>query len=211
MTATSADLFVPGRCRRPLRGGTAGAGGRPRTRPEQPRACAAGVTRLGLRTVLKAVAGCGCLSFPLSNPAVRPRRISFTDTGSSIRFVGGLAWRRYALSESTRPLAFSVPPRSRSRSAYAVDILPEQFPSSLTPHSPVAAVSREVTMRAASAPRPGFGLDCLRRYSGPQSTDRGTYSSSLSFETSLSSGASGMPSSGPLMKSAMASSVMAPL
>ena len=70
------------------------------------RACAAGVTRLGLRTVLKAVAGCGCLSFPLSNPAVRPRRISFTDTGSSIRFVGGLAWRRYAFS--------NLPGRSRS-------------------------------------------------------------------------------------------------
>lgn len=84
----------------------AGAGGRPRTRPAQPRACAAGVTRLGLRTVLKAVAGCGCLSFPLSNPAVRPRRISFTDTGSSIRFVGGLAWRRYAFS--------NLPGRSRS-------------------------------------------------------------------------------------------------
>ena len=70
------------------------------------RACAAGVTRLGLRTVLKAGAGCGCLSFPLSNPAVRPRRISFTDTGSSIRFVGGLAWRRYAFS--------NLPGRSRS-------------------------------------------------------------------------------------------------
>lgn len=70
------------------------------------RACAAGVSRLGLRTVLKAGAGCGCLSFPLSNPAVRPRRISFTDTGSSIRFVGGLAWRRYAFS--------NLPGRSRS-------------------------------------------------------------------------------------------------
>ena len=206
--------FLPGRCRRPMRGGTRPDAGGPADAASA-RACAAGrVTRLGLRTrttVVKSGGGMRMFKFPLSNPAVRPRRISFTDTGSSIRFVGGLAWRRYALSESTRPLAFSVPPRSRSRSAYAVDILPEQFPSSLTPHSPVAAVSREVTMRAASAPRPGFGLDCLRRYSGPQSTDRGTYSSSLSFETSLSSGASGMPSSGPLMKSAMASSVMAPL
>ena len=108
MTATSAADIFAGSLPAPYawRHGR-GAGGRPRTRPgASARACAAGVSRLGLRTVLKAGAGCGCLSFPLSNPAVRPRRISFTDTGSSIRFVGGLAWRRYAFS--------NLPGRSRS-------------------------------------------------------------------------------------------------
>ena len=53
------------------------------------RACAAGrVTRLGLRTrttVVKSGGGMRMFKFLLSNPAVRPRRISFTDTGSSIR------------------------------------------------------------------------------------------------------------------------------
>lgn len=56
--------------------------------------------------VVKSGGGMRMFKFPLSNPAVRPRRISFTDTGSSIRFVGGLAWRRYALS--------NLPGRSRS-------------------------------------------------------------------------------------------------
>ena len=104
--------FLPGRCRRPMRGGTRPDAGGPADAASA-RACAAGRagrTR-GYRFAhrppwLKAVAGCGCLSFPLSNPAVRPRRISFTDTGSSIRFVGGLAWRRYAFS--------NLPGRSRS-------------------------------------------------------------------------------------------------
>ena len=102
--------FLPGRCWRPMRGGTRpDAAGGPADAASA-RACAAGrVTRLGLRTrttVVKSGGGMRMFKFLLSNPAVRPRRISFTDTGSSIRFVGGLAWRRYAFS--------NLPGRSRS-------------------------------------------------------------------------------------------------